>query len=88
MSAKYKPKKKEAEPVVDDWEASDLSDGVEDGEERSNKAKTSTIAAIKVEEKKKPQDAWDEEDNDYSRRIAASSSSTAQVNGRTLWEEA
>lgn len=88
MSAKYKPKRKEAEPIVDDWEASDMSDAANDYEGSSNKATTSTLAAASnnVEEKRQHQEAWGEEENNYLR--AAASSSAANLNGRSLWEEA
>jgi hypothetical protein len=73
MSAKFKPKKKEAEPIVDDWEA---ADSVEDEESISSKLTSSSTNIGRAH-----QDAWEEEKG-------GSSSLPPKVDGRTLWQEA
>lgn len=92
MSAKFKPRKKEAAQVVDDWEASD-PESVEEGGGESIKA-TGTAGTSKLTQttasssstagSTRQGNAWGEE-TDSS---AEAGMSATRSDGRALWEEA
>jgi hypothetical protein len=84
MSTKFKPKKKESEPVVDDWEASDEEDALDRrrdlGSVRANKVVSATPAIAQ-------RDAWEEEVGDQDQRTSTGSNVEVQ-HSRELWQEA
>lgn len=79
MSAKFKPKKKETEPIVDDWEAAESEeDEVDLAESSSNvgqKAASSVINNI-------TEDAWGDDEGNQAIPVQSTQ------NGLALWQEA
>lgn len=83
MSAKFKPKKKEAEAIVDDWEAAEEDEEMEEEiEEQAMQANKATLSSFSPAAKPR-QAAWEEEED-----TRAESAPPAKVDGRTIWQEA
>lgn len=82
MSAKFKPKKREAEAVVEDWEASD-----DDGEQivvPVMDAESTSASAAKAGSRATVQAAWEDDEREAGQQHTR----PAPIEGKRLWEEA
>jgi hypothetical protein len=83
MSAKFKPKKKEVEACVDEWDASGGSDEEAEVQKRlsGNRITAGDLETREADKAKQVQGVWGSDINGATARREVKS-------GRSLWEEA